>query len=292
MIAYYPGCSAAGSAADYEKSLRAVCAILDISFTDLPDWNCCGSTPAHALSTELSTALCVRNLDIASRMSAEAVATSCPSCLSNLRLARQRMGNAEFRDRVNGLLDEPAAENLPQTYSVLQIIHEIFSDAEILSHRVLKPLEGIRVAPYYGCLLSRPSTLMADFGSAENPRAMEDLLGACGADVLEFPLKTDCCGAAFGIPERRVTATLSAKILDAATGMGADCIAVACPLCQMNLDLRQRQAAKEAGRDFDIPVVYFSQLMGLAFGCKPRELGLEKLAVSAAPLVRKLKGRA
>ena len=285
--AYYPGCSAAGSSSDYEQSTQAVCGALGLKFASLPGWNCCGSTPAHAVDTELSAALCVRNLDLAARIRAERVATSCPSCLSNLRLARKRMENPQFRARVNELLDEPAAEQLPQAYSVMQLIHEEYGP-ELVANRAHRRLTGIRIAPYYGCLLSRPADVMADFGNPENPQVMEGLLRACGADVLDFPLKTDCCGASFGIPERRVTASLSGKILDAATRMGADAIAVACPLCQMNLDLRQRQAAKECGRDFNIPVLYFTQLMGLAFGFTPAQLGMKKLMVSAAPLLKKL----
>ena len=290
-ISYYPGCSAAGSASDYEKSTQVVCQALGLKFSELPDWSCCGSTPAHAVDTELSAALCVRNLDIAARRQSDKVVTTCPSCLSNLRLARKRMETPAFRARVNELLDEPCRQELPQTYSIMQVIHETYGP-ELVASRTKKPLTGLRVAPYYGCLLSRPADVMADFGNPENPQIMEDLLKACGAEVLDFPLKTDCCGAAFGIPERKVTATLSGKILDAATRMGADVIAVACPLCQMNLDLRQRQAAKEHGKDFNIPVVYFTQLMGLAFGFTPAALGMEKLIVSAAPLLKKLEAGA
>ncbi len=285
-LAYYPGCSAIGTSADYEMSTRAVCKDLGLELVDLVDWNCCGSTPAHAVSTELSAALCTRNLDIAANTGASSLLTGCPSCLSNLRHAAHRMQNQDFRASVNDLLDEPAAENLPEATSVMQSLVENFGIAGLTS-RVIKKFKGIRLAPYYGCLMSRPAELM-NFGHVENPQMMEDILKACGADVIDFPLKTSCCGASFGIPERQMTAKLSGKILSIANNMKADAMVVACPLCQMNLDLRQGQAAKAMGIDFNIPVLYFTQIIGLAFGHRPEDLGLNKLCVSPTALLEKL----
>ncbi|WP_367312915.1 CoB--CoM heterodisulfide reductase iron-sulfur subunit B family protein [uncultured Desulfovibrio sp.] len=240
--AYYPGCSQEGSALDYGKSTGALCAALGIELAEIPGWSCCGSTPAHAVDTELSAALCARNLDLAARDGAEQVVTPCPSCLSNLRLAADRMKEPVFRARVNELLDAPAAERLPESTSVMQLIARVY-DADSLAARVTRPLTGLRIAAYYGCLMSRPADVM-QFGDPENPTLMESLLSACGAEMVEFPLKTVCCGASFGIPERPLTARNSGRILDLATKLGADVIAVACPLCQMNLDLRQKQAAR------------------------------------------------
>ena len=137
--------------------------------------------------------------------------------------------------------------------------------------------------------MSRPAGLMR-FGDPENPTLMESLLSACGAEMVDFPLKTECCGASFGIPERPMTAVNSGRILEVATNMGVDAIAVACPLCQMNLDLRQKQASKAVNVFFQMPVLYYTQLMGLAFGFDPSELGLHKLCVSASPLLQKLDG--
>ncbi|MDD2966052.1 MAG: CoB--CoM heterodisulfide reductase iron-sulfur subunit B family protein [Desulfovibrionaceae bacterium] len=285
-IVYYPGCSAAGTSSDYEKSTQAVCDALGMSFTPLPDWNCCGSTPAHATSTELSAALSVRNLDIAAKMGAEKVATPCPSCLSNLRLAKKRMEKPEFRARVDELLDEASSAELPQTYSVMQLIYEKYG-SEFVAHRVQRPLKGLKVACYYGCLMSRPADIMADFGHPENPQVMESLLRACGAEVVEFPLKTECCGASHGIPERQLTANLSGKILETAQNMGIDALVAACPLCQMNLDLRQKQAGKAMGKEFALPVFYYTQMMGMAFGIKLSALGLNKLVVSPEPVLKK-----
>lgn len=287
-IGYYPGCSAKGSSLDYELSSSEVCRILGIISSEIDEWNCCGSTPAHAVSTELSAALCTRNLVQARKQGAEIVMTPCPSCLSNLLHARERMENPDFHKRVDELLDEPAPEDLPEATSVMQMIGRLCSAEDIRKHVVLS-LGGIRIAPYYGCLMSRPADLMK-FGDPENPMLMESLLSACGADsIIDFPLKTECCGASAGIPHRPLTSVNSGRILDVAVKMEADCICVCCPLCQMNLDLRQKQAERQAKAKFGIPVLYYTQLMGLAFGCDPKTLGLDKLIVSADRIVDRIR---
>ena len=285
-VAYYPGCSAKGSSKDYEISTQAVCRALNITLEEIPGWNCCGSTPAHAMDTELSAALCARNLDIAARQGAKLLLTPCPSCLSNLRAASQRMEKPEFRQRVNELLDTPAAETFPEVLSVMQGI-AMQLDKENLALRVKKTLKGLRLAAYYGCLMSRPADRMR-FEDPENPQLMEDLLTACGAEMVDFPLKTACCGAAFGIPERAMTARNSGRILELATRLDVDAVITACPLCQMNLDLRQTQAGRALNTRFHMPVVYFTQMLGLALGLPRKQLGLNKLAVSADKLLGKL----
>lgn len=285
-VAYYPGCSQQASALDYGKSTKALCALLGIELEEIPGWNCCGSTPAHAVDPELSAALCVRNLDLATSAGHESLATPCPSCLSNLRMATKRMADENFRKRVVGLLDQPASAKLPEATSVMQLIGRVH-DAESLGKLLKKPLRGLKIAAYYGCLMSRPAEVM-DFGDPENPTLMESLLAVLGAEMVDFPLKTVCCGASFGIPERQLTAKNSGRILELAQRMGVDAIAVACPLCQMNLDLRQKQAAKAQNAFFHIPVLYFTQLMGLAFGLAPEDLGIDQLCVSAQPLLSKI----
>lgn len=286
-IGYYPGCSAKGSSLDYELSSSEVCRILGIVSSEIDQWNCCGSTPAHAVSTELSAALCTRNLVQATKQGADVVMTPCPSCLSNLLHAKERMKNPDFKKRVDELLDEPSPESLPEATSVMQMIGKLCSAEDIKKH-VRMSLAGIRIAPYYGCLMSRPADLM-NFGDPENPTLMEELLTACGADsIIDFPLKTECCGASAGIPHRPLTSVNSGRILDVATKMEADCIVVCCPLCQMNLDLRQKQAERQANARFRIPVLYYTQLMGLAFGCDPKTLGLGKLIVSADRIVDRI----
>ena len=285
-FAYYPGCSARGSSADYEKSTQAVCKALNMNLVDIPDWSCCGSTPAHAVSSELSAALCVRNLDIAAQQQADLLLTPCPSCLSNLRMASKRMEDPQFRARVDELLDGPAAEKFPPVTSVMQGIAGQL-DMDAIASRVRKSLKGLKLAAYYGCLMSRPAEIM-DFGDPENPTLMESMLAACGAEMVDFPLKTSCCGASFGIPERSMTARNTGRILDLAPRLGVDAVIVACPLCQMNLDLRQVQAGDAVQTRFNLPILYYTQMLGLAFDLPKTDLGLEKLRVSADGLIAKL----
>ena len=285
-FAYYPGCSARGSSADYEKSTQAVCKALNMNLVDIPDWSCCGSTPAHAVSSELSAALCVRNLDIAAQQQADLLLTPCPSCLSNLRMASKRMEDPQFRARVDELLDGPAAEKFPPVTSVMQGIAGQL-DMDAIASRVRKSLKGLKLAAYYGCLMSRPAEIM-DFGDPENPTLMESMLAACGAEMVDFPLKTSCCGASFGIPERSMTARNTGRILDLATRLGVDAVIVACPLCQMYLDLRQVQAGDAVQTRFNLPILYYTQMLGLAFDLPKTDLGLEKLRVSADGLIAKL----
>ncbi|MBO4369612.1 MAG: CoB--CoM heterodisulfide reductase iron-sulfur subunit B family protein [Desulfovibrio sp.] len=285
-FAYYPGCSAHGSSLDYELSTEAVCQALGITLEEIPDWNCCGSTPAHAVSKDLSAALCARNLDIAARLGETLLVTPCPSCLSNMRAAKDRMQDPAFRKRVNDLLDQEASETFPETTSVMQAITSAFSPEDI-AKKAKKSLNGLKLVCYYGCLMSRPSDRMR-FEDPENPMMMERILEALGATVLDFPLKTACCGAAFGIPHRPLTALNSGKILELATALGADAIVVACPLCQMNLDLRQAQASRAMKTRFHMPIPYYTQLMGLALGIPKESLGLHKLIVSLDPILTKL----
>ena len=285
--AYYPGCSGSGTSKEYEVSTRAVCKALGLEFNEIADWSCCGSTPAHSLDPTLSAALSARNLVLAAKTGAEAVATPCPSCLSNLKMARHRSFDPNFKRKVDSLLDNPLPPdpaNLPEAFSVLQIITEQLSREDI-RRRVTRPLEGIKVACYYGCLMSRPAEVM-HFGDCENPTAMDDLMSALGAEPVPFAMKTECCGASLGIPRKDVTASLVGRILDNAQAFGAEALVAACPLCHMNLDLRQHQAEHATGEKFNIPVLYYTQLMGLAFGLPSEDLLLDKLAISPMSLLQ------
>ncbi len=296
-LAYYPGCSGKGTSAEYERSTRAVCTALGIELTELEDWSCCGSTPAHATDAVLSAALSARNLSIAAKTmscsGATKFATPCPSCLLNLKTARHHMAEPGFRAKVDALLDEKCPsvgakgeEPLPDTFSILQLLVEEYG-LDNVAAKVKKPLKGLKVATYYGCLLTRPVDIMK-FDDPENPVSMDRLMEALGAEVVPFPLKTECCGASLGIPRRDVTARLSGRLLSSAQKFGADLIVVACPLCHMNLDLRQEQAAEAAGRPFSMPVLYFTQLMGIALGLPENVLGLDKLCVNPATVLNKI----
>lgn len=294
--AYYPGCSGHGTSVEYEASTRAVCNALNMDIVEIEDWNCCGSTPAHSVSHELSGALAARNLMQAAKTGADCVISPCPSCSSNLKMARYRMQKPEFKARVDELLDAPTPANadggadLMETYSVLQAIVENVG-VENIASRVTYPLEGIKVVTYYGCLLSRPAHV-AKFDDPENPVSLDNIMRALGAEVLPFALKTECCGAAMGIPDVNIPGSLSGRILDTARAVGAEAVVTACPLCHMNLDLRQRQAARISKKSFfGLPVFYYTQLIALAFGLPKNAMRLDKLAVNPYPLLDKIAER-
>ncbi len=294
--AYYPGCSGHGTSVEYEASTRAVCNALNMDLVEIEDWNCCGSTPAHSVSHELSGALAARNLMQAAKTGADCVISPCPSCSSNLKMARYRMQKPAFKAKVDELLDAPTPVNadggadLMETYSVLQAIVENVG-VENIASRVTYPLEGIKVVTYYGCLLSRPAQV-AKFDDPENPVSLDNIMKALGAEVLPFALKTECCGAAMGIPDVNIPGSLSGRILDTAKAVGAEAVVTACPLCHMNLDLRQRQAARISKKSFfGLPVFYYTQLIALAFGLPRNAMRLDKLAVNPYPLLDKIAER-
>lgn len=280
--AYYPGCSGTGTSIEYDMSTRAVCAELGITLTDIPDWSCCGSTPAHTVDHTLSSALSARNLALVEKMNLDTAITPCPSCLTNLKTATHRMEKDAFRNKVNNLLDTPYNGGVA-TKSVLQILVEDMG-LEALKDKTVKPLKGLKVAAYYGCIMNRPPEVM-NFDDPEHPMAMDNILKALGATVLPYPLKVECCGASFGIPRKDIVMSLSGKLLDAAKDIGADALATACPLCQMNLDLRQGQINSAGGTNHKIPVFYYTQLIGLALGLSEKELGIDKLCVSPRKVI-------
>ncbi len=274
-VAYYPGCSLEGLAAEYDLSTRTVCKALGLQLVELEDWNCCGSTPASFYDPMLSATLAGRNLVLTQKAGLETVMTPCPGCLKALKGAiKAHAFGPEAFEKALGL---PYAGRV-RAVSVLQLLYETVGP-ELLAQAVQRPLDGVSVVPYYGCLLTRPQA-SAQFDDPENPVSMDLLLKSLGCTVPDFPFKTECCGATSGITRSDVVARLSGRLLDMAQRLGADAIVVACPLCQQNLDLRQAQAEKALGRRFNLPVLYLTQVIGWALGLAEEDLGLDKLAVS------------
>jgi heterodisulfide reductase subunit B len=280
--AFFPGCSLEASAWEFDKSVRAVCRALDIELEEIPDWVCCGSSPAHATNASLAVALPAMNLIKAREMGCS-VATACASCYSRLRSAnhsiRSDPAQRQRAERVTGRPYDGAVE----VRHVLDLLVNDFG-LDAIRAKVRQPLEGLKVACYYGCLLTRPPEIVA-FDDAEHPTSMEDLLLAAGAEPLEWPFKTECCGAGLSVTRPDAVNRLSHRLLSMVRGAGAQCIAVGCQMCQMNLDLRQADATRAHGEIPATPVLFVTQLLGLALGLSPKELGIEALTVSAASLL-------
>ncbi len=281
---YYAGCSLEGTASEYDTSLKVVLKALGVDFTEPDDWSCCGSTPAHTVDHVFAAALAARNLAIVEKTGLKTLITPCPSCMTAFKKAQHGMiKSASFKQEVNELLDEPYECGV-FAKSALQVIYEDVG-LEAIAAKVTHALPDLKVAPYYGCILNRPPEI-AQFDDPENPVSMDKVLNASGIEVCDFAFKMECCGAAFGVPKRDMVNQLTFKVLSMAVDAGANCIAVACPLCQQNLDLRQEQVNSLMGSSFDIPVLYFSQIMGLAYGFSPEALAMDKVIVSADRFVR------
>jgi heterodisulfide reductase subunit B2 len=280
--AFFPGCSLESTAWDFDRSTRAVCHALGIELEDIPNWVCCGSTPAHTTNGSLAVALPVLNLQKASKMN-NPVMTACASCYARLRTANYKVANdpAE-RKRTERITGKPYDGGVPVHHVLDVLVNHLGLDT--IRANVKNPLAGLRVACYYGCLLTRPPEVVA-FDDAEHPTVMDKLVAALGAEPVDWPYKTECCGASLSMTHVSVVTRLGHKLLSMAHQAGAQCIAVACPLCQVNLDLRQADACAAHGELPRTPVMYITQLLGLALGLSKKELGLKALSVSADALL-------
>jgi heterodisulfide reductase subunit B len=282
--AFFPGCSLESTARSFDLSARAVCRALGITLEEIPDWVCCGSTPAHASSDSLAVALPALNLQKAQSLGLP-VMVACASCYARLRTANHRVCNdPEDRRRAERITGRPYDGGVEVRHVLDVLVNQLGMDA--IRAKVSRPLAGLRVACYYGCLLTRPPEVVA-FDDAEHPTCMDALVAAAGAESLDWPFKTECCGAGLSMTHSGVVNRLAHKLLTMAQQAGADCLAVACPLCQVNLDLRQADAAKAHGAFRPTPVLYVTQLLGLALGISVESLGLDSLTVGAKAMLAK-----
>jgi heterodisulfide reductase subunit B2 len=287
-IAYYPGCSLHSTSKDFEESVHASVEALGLKLEEPKGWLCCGSSAAHSTSHVEAAALPMKTLALVRASGRDKVTTPCPSCYSRLKTAiRDVESDANLAQEVTRETGYAWDGQVSVEHLLDTIVDQI--GIEKVAAAVKKPLAGLKVVCYYGCLMTRPAKLTG----AENPEypmKMDRLAKALGAEVLDWSYKTDCCGASLSLTDTRLQLELSAKILQNAREVGADAVVAACPLCHVNLDSRQPQMATDLGKQFDLPVIYFTQLMGLAFGLQPKSLGLEKHLVDPMPLLRKVLG--
>ena len=280
--AFFPGCSLESTGWDFDRSTRAICRTLGIELVDIPDWVCCGSTPAHSTSATLSVALPVMNLQKAEGMGLP-ILTACASCYSRLRTANHAVQHdPDEKNRAERVTAKPYSGGVEVRHLLDVLVNDLGVDA--IRAKVRRPLAGLQVACYYGCLLTRPPGIVA-FDNAEHPDSMDRILEAIGAEPVAWPYKTECCGAALSITRSDIVNRLSHKLLSMARQAGAQCLAVACPLCESNLDLRQADAVKAHGPIPATPVLYVTQLLGLALGLSNEDVGLDSLFVSAEQLL-------
>ena len=283
--AYYPGCASDSTARDQHTSCLAVARCLGIDLAEIDGWICCGTTSAHQTDRVLAASLPAANLIRAQKMDSDIVVT-CASCYSMLKMANHEILN---HPKVHKQVCEALGEDYDGSVRVRHFVEVLLEDVGVdrVREALKASLNGLKVACYYGCLLVRPPEVM-QFDDPENPTSLDDLVRAMGGESLEWPHKVECCGGALSVTRTDVVIKLSDAVLAMARAAGADCVAVACPMCQINLDLRQADIAKEFGRRHDMPVIYITQLLGLCLGIAPDELGLKKLMVSPADIVQRI----
>lgn len=279
-LTYYPGCSLHSTGCEYDASARFVCKQLGIELVELEDWNCCGASPGHSTNHFLGIALPLRNLILAEKYE-NAVMAPCAACYNLLKSADYLVRSQDAAARqVNTELEPIMGTKYQATLTVCHPL-EILSSPEWLQaigRQVVRPLTGLKVAAYYGCLLSRPKAVVA-FDNPEQPTRMDTLLSALGAEVRRWSYKTDCCGGALSLSQTKAVETLVAKLVAEARRAGAEAIVTACPLCQVNLDTRQTTAGGS------MPVFYFTELMGISFGAANAEEWLQKHIIDPRPVL-------
>lgn len=271
-IGIYPGCSLTGSARDYNESVFALAEAFELDFAEIPDWNCCGATAAHNLNKELSLALPARILALAEQNGLREIVVPCAACYSRLVVTQHELKrNPELKNRINEVLNM----DYRGTSNILNVIEWI--DKYIIPKidgKVVNPFSH-KVACYYGCLLVRPDKIL-QYDRAEDPQTMDIVMSKIGATPVEYPYKTECCGAGFSVSRTDIVSKLSGKIIEDAEYRGADAIIVACPMCHSNLDMRRNDINKYWKKDFRIPVVFVTQAIGLAIGLSESRVGLKR----------------
>ena len=272
-IGYYPGCALHGSSNDYETSVRACMKALGVELRELDDWICCGATAAHSLNHKLSVALPARNLALAQRDGFEELLAPCPMCSMELIKANCALSRCPSLRKEISEIVELDVQDTTKVLNVIQVFQKI--GIQQIVAKATRQLTDFRPACYYGCLLTRPPESLK-FDDCEHPSSMETLLGALGAQPVEWNFKTECCGAGMTMADESTVLDLSNKILGNAVAHGANCIVVACPMCHVNLDMKQADVERRYDVRHDLVVYYLSDLVGLALGFDERTLGIDR----------------
>jgi len=276
---YFPGCSSSeGTAVGYGRSVQAISSSLGLELVELDDWNCCGSTPYG--STDELESLCIgaRNLALAEKTGLDLV-TPCSCCYTTLNRANSLLRQyPDLKAQVDECLAAAGLE-YKGGVRVRHLFEVIYNDIglKFIESKVINPLSGLKVAAYYGCQLVRPEP---GFDNPRNPQSLDQLVASLGGEPVPFPLKDRCCGGSLIIPELYLTLGLMHQLLESAASNGAQCIISVCPLCQTNLDAYQSRVNSKFKTNYNLPILFFSQLIGLALAIAPESLGLSTNIVS------------
>jgi heterodisulfide reductase subunit B len=272
-IGYYPGCALHGTSNDYEQSARACLEALGVGLKEVNDWICCGATAAHSINHRLSVALPARNLALAERDGFGEVLAPCPMCSMELLKASDLMKSDGKLRQEMGRIVELDFNGRTEVLNLIQAFQKVGLDS--IKAAVKRPLEGLKAACYYGCLLTRPPETLR-FDDCERPSSMEAVVAALGGSAVEWNYKTECCGAGMTLANTDIVLELSHKILTNAAAHGANCVVVACPMCHVNLDMKQADIEKRYGVRHGMTIYYLSDLVGRALGLSDEALGIDR----------------
>jgi heterodisulfide reductase subunit B len=282
---FYPGCSMESSASAYYDSLMAICDPLGLDLEEINDWNCCGATEYVGISLTPAYALISRNLALAAQQAngTRTVLAPCSACYLNLAKADHYMQESpKLGENVNVALAAGGLHYKPGSLDVRHLLDVIINDVglDTVRRSVVRPLKGLRVAPYLGCMVPRPD-YEKRWSDHEHPNELDRLLKALGAEVIDFPLKTHCCGGHMTQIGPATAFELIRRLVHSADQYHADLMVTLCPMCQLNLDAYQGEMNRHFHTSYSMPILFFTQLMGLAFGMDPRSLGIGKELVDA-----------
>jgi heterodisulfide reductase subunit B len=289
---YYPGCSMDGSGRAYGDSLGAICEPLGITLEEIDDWNCCGATEYFTLSQSRAYALVARNLALAERQrdGSRTLVAPCSACYLNLAKTEHYLTtDPKLEASINGALEAGGLHHTPGSIDVRHLLEVLMNDigTEELARHVIRPLSGLRVAPYLGCLVSRPD-YEGRWRRHEDPRDLDRLLAVLGAEVVDFPLRTACCGGHMTQISPDMGLELIRRLVEVADRLGADMLATVCPMCQMNVDAFQAEMNRHFHTSYHMPILFFTQLIGLAFGETPERVGIGREIVSAGHALERI----
>ncbi len=279
-IAYFPGCALHASAAEYDRTVRAVCETVGLDLVEPPGWICCGSSPAHSTNHILATELPVTNLSIIERMGLDEVTAPCSACYARLKMATHTLAR---NDDMAAAIKERVGYDYQNTVTVRHLLDTLVDRVglDAIERHVKKPLAGLKVASYYGCLITRPAQITGA-EHPEYPMKLDNLMHALGAEPVDWSYKTDCCGGSLGLTQTPLALEMTQRILQNAHDCGADVVITMCPLCHVNLDARQSQL----DLNFRLPILYGTQLVALAFGLDEKTTAFQKNLVDPRPLLR------
>jgi len=285
-ISYYPGCTLKNDAKNFEDSTLCSLESLGIEVEELPRWNCCGTVFSLSTDDLIHHVAPIRNLIRVKESNSDRMMTLCAMCYNTLKRANERVkSDPESLDKINDFMyrEEVEYEGDVKIFHLLELLRDEVK-FENIADKVKRPLKNLKIASYYGCLLVRPKEI--GFDDVENPTVLENLMTVLGATPVDFPYKTECCASYQTVDKPEIVADRTYHILTSAQELGAEVVAVSCPLCAFNLDHRQKETVQKYPEFKNIPILYFTQILAVALGCPEKSLRLDLHYVNPKPILK------